>query len=66
MTDLGTSGDTVRQLGVEKFEVRHATGKAWVELHKMQVERGMSWEEAEDRQSTLLEKDEGFYLSNQV
>ncbi|CAG0894216.1 unnamed protein product [Darwinula stevensoni] len=64
--DLGTSGDTVRQIGVEKFEVRHATGKAWVELHKMQVERGMSWEEAEERQSTLSEKDEGFYLSNQV
>jgi hypothetical protein len=46
--------------------LRHATGNAKTELHQVQVERGMPWDEALERSKELQLKNEGFYISKQV
>ncbi|CAG0893596.1 unnamed protein product [Cyprideis torosa] len=60
--DLGSHGDKVTRVEKNVYESRHATGKAVTELHKVRVERGMSWQEAQEKYSTLLDDDEGFYV----
>ena len=45
---------------------KHATGKAKIELHVLSVERGLSWEGAQEKWAELTGIDEGFYLANQV
>ena len=49
--DVGmTQEDHVELVKTHTFLRKHATGKAKIELHVLQVERGMSWDQA-------LEKD---------
>ena len=48
------------------FLRKHATGKAKIELHVLSVERGLSWEGAQEKWAELTGIDEGFYLANQV
>ncbi|CAB3359035.1 Hypothetical predicted protein [Cloeon dipterum] len=64
--DLGAGGEHVKRVRVVTFLRPHATGKAVTELHTVSVERGMSWEEAEEKAALLMHKDEGYYLSHQI
>lgn len=64
--DLGTAGDNVRRVKVDEFIRSHATGTAKTELHTVGVERGLSFEAAQELWKELAGKDEGYYLSNQV
>lgn len=45
--DLGKS-ESVTRIKLIRFLRRHATGVAPIELHTVQVERGMIWQEAID------------------
>ena len=45
-TDLGTGGDQVRKLETRVFVGRAEKGGFRVEMQKIGVERGVSWEEA--------------------
>ena len=49
-----------------QFMRKHATGKAKIELHVLNVERGLSWEGAQEKWEMLTGTEEGFYLSQQV
>ncbi|XP_065173122.1 protein strawberry notch isoform X2 [Atheta coriaria] len=64
--DLGAGGENVKRVKTVTFLRKHATGTAPTELHTVQVERGMSWEEAHDKWSELPGTKEGFYVSHQV
>lgn len=44
--DLGTAGENVVRTKLIRFIRKHATGVAPTELHTVQVERGMIWQEA--------------------
>lgn len=47
--DLGAAGENVTRIKLIKFIRKHATGTAPAELHTIQVERGMIWQEAIDK-----------------
>lgn len=47
--DLGTAGENVTRVRLMRFIRKHATGIAPAELHTVQVERGMIWQEAIDK-----------------
>lgn len=47
--DLGAAGENVSRIKLMKFIRKHATGTAPAELHTIQVERGMIWQEAIDK-----------------
>jgi len=66
--DVGmTQEDHVELVKTHTFLRKHATGKAKIELHVLQVERGMSWEQAIEKDKELANTDnEGFWLSHQV
>lgn len=64
--DLGSAGENVKQVKMYSFLRKHATGVATTQLHIVQVERGMSWDEAFEKWSELSGPKEGFYLSHQV
>ncbi|CAK1590016.1 unnamed protein product [Parnassius mnemosyne] len=64
--DLGSAGESVRRVHCVRFLRRHATGRAPVELHTVQTERGMDWIEALEKESELSGPKEGFYLSQQA
>lgn len=49
LTDLGTAGESVQRTKLVRFIRKHATGVAPTELHTVQVERGMIWQEAIDK-----------------
>ena len=65
--DVGlTAEDHVELVRTHTFLRKHATGKAKIELHVLSVERGLSWEAAQEKWAELTGIDEGFYLANQV
>ena len=66
--DVGmTQEDHVELVKTHTFLRKHATGKAKIELHVLQVERGMSWEQAVEKNDEVASTDdEGFWLSHQV
>ncbi|CAG0919140.1 unnamed protein product [Notodromas monacha] len=64
--DLGGSEDRLKVLNVDKWMIKHGTGTASVLLHKVQVERGMSWEEAKRKAADLDNSVEGFYLTRDL
>jgi len=65
--DVGmTQEDHVELVKTHTFLRKHATGKAKIELHVLQVERGMSWEGALEREKECGGESEGFWLSHQV
>jgi len=37
-----------------------------IEMHKLSIERGMSWEESREKYDVMVKKHEGYYLSHQV
>lgn len=47
-TDLGEKSENVIRIKLIRFLRKHATGIAPIELHTVQVERGMIWQEAID------------------
>lgn len=49
ISDLGTAGENVTRIKLIRFIRKHATGIAPTELHTVQVERGMIWQEAIDK-----------------
>eukprot|EP00092_Neocalanus_flemingeri_P007898 GFUD01008524.1.p1 GENE.GFUD01008524.1~~GFUD01008524.1.p1 ORF type:complete len:1137 (+),score=338.24 GFUD01008524.1:191-3601(+) len=65
--DVGmTQEDHVELVKTHTFVRKHATGKAKIELHVLQVERGMSWEGAQEKEKEVGGENEGFWLSHQV
>lgn len=64
--DLGVSGESVRRVKLVRFLRKHATGVAPTELHVVQVERGMNWNEAKDLWNDTTDPFEGFYVSHQL
>jgi len=66
--DVGmTKEDRVELVKTHCFTRKHATGKAKIELHVLQVERGMSWEAAEQKKDEAAQdENEGYWLSMQV
>ncbi|XP_062554438.1 protein strawberry notch isoform X2 [Armigeres subalbatus] len=64
--DLGAAGENVTRIKITKFIRKHSTGVAPTELHMVQVERGMIWQEAIDKWADLGGEKEGFYLSRQA
>ena len=86
--DVGmTKEDKVELVKTHSFTRKHATGKAKIELHVLQVqrpllvspgkclimgsfdqvERGMSWEAAEQKkEEAAQDENEGYWLSMQV
>lgn len=60
--DLGTGDDQVRKLETRVFTGRVDNGSFRVEMHKIGVERGVSWEEAMDLYKEHSNDDDGFYL----
>jgi len=64
--DVGAGGENVQRVRCVAFLRPHATGKARAELHTVAVERGLSFEDAQEKAALLVHKDEGFYLSHQV
>merc|ERR1719225_1203334 len=66
--DVGmTQEDHVELVKTHTFLRKHATGKAKIELHVLQVERGMSWEQALEKEKEMAStENEGFWLSHQV
>lgn len=46
MSDLGMGGDEARKLETRVFMGRYESGFFRVEIHKIGVERGVSWEDA--------------------
>lgn len=65
--DLGdSSGDKTSLSSTEVFNRKHATGSGKIELHRVVVERGVSWEEALQKSESLSGKNDGFYLANDV
>ncbi len=61
-----TEEDKVELIKTHTFTSKHATGEAKIELHVLQVERGLSWHGAREKWKQLVSADEGFYLSHQV
>ncbi|XP_045468793.1 protein strawberry notch homolog 1-like isoform X4 [Harmonia axyridis] len=66
--DLGVSSqDVIKRVRTITFLYKHATGIAPIELHKLIVERGMSWKAAEEKyKEVCTEEYEGFFQSHQV
>ncbi|XP_034241006.1 protein strawberry notch-like [Thrips palmi] len=64
--DLGASGEEVKIFKVSKFQRKHATGTAAVQLYGVHVDRGMPWSKATERNLGLVGEEEGFYISHQV
>lgn len=64
--DLGAAGENVTRIKITKFLRKHSIGVAPTELHTVQVERGMIWQEVIDRWANLTSEKEGFYLSKQA
>ena len=67
--DVGlTDEDMVELVKTHTFIRKHSTGKAKIELHVLNVERGLSWEAAKEKWEELIgnPSEEGFYLSHQV
>lgn len=66
--DVGmTQEDHVELARTYTFLRKHATGKAKIELHVLQVERGMSWDQALEKEKECAStENEGFWLSHQV
>ncbi|KAK6047535.1 hypothetical protein COOONC_14960, partial [Cooperia oncophora] len=62
--DLGTGGDQVRKLETRVFVGRAEKGGFRVEMQKIGVERGLSWEEAFALYKEHNTDEDGFYVSN--
>lgn len=60
--DLGTGDDQVRKLETRVFTGRVDNGSFRVEMHKIGVERGVSWDEAMELYKEHSNDDDGFYL----
>ncbi|EYB83525.1 hypothetical protein Y032_0334g2852 [Ancylostoma ceylanicum] len=62
--DLGTGGDQVRKLETRVFVGRAEKGGFRVEMQKIGVERGISWDEAFALFKEHNSDEDGFYVSN--
>ncbi|VDN25874.1 unnamed protein product, partial [Cylicostephanus goldi] len=62
--DLGTGGDQVRKLETRVFVGRAEKGGFRVEMQKIGVERGLSWDEAYALYKEHNSDEDGFYVSN--
>ncbi|VDM12656.1 unnamed protein product [Wuchereria bancrofti] len=62
--DLGMGGDEARKLETRVFMGRYESGFFRVEIHKIGVERGVSWEDAYAIWKDHHEDQDGFYLAS--
>uniref|UniRef100_A0A915PC79 Uncharacterized protein n=1 Tax=Setaria digitata TaxID=48799 RepID=A0A915PC79_9BILA len=62
--DLGMGGDEARKLETRVFTGRYESGFFRVEIHKIGVERGVSWEDAYAIWKDHHEDQDGFYLAS--
>ncbi|GMS88138.1 hypothetical protein PENTCL1PPCAC_10313, partial [Pristionchus entomophagus] len=60
--DLGTGGDQVRKLETRVFLGRREKGSFRVEMHKIGVERGVSWDDAHAIWKEHNTGEDGFYV----
>ena len=64
--NLRSGQDEVKRKKVISFVTRHPTGVASIDLHTIEVERGMSWDQAKEKWSLLVGPQEGFYITVDV
>lgn len=64
-TELGDVGKPKLMETVEFYQ-KHATGTGRIELHKISVARGMTWEQSLIKFNSLIGEVNGYYLSNDV
>lgn len=65
--DLGdTNSGEMQVTKTTKYTRKHATGSGEIVMHRIVVERGMSWKESQEKYTELTGKHEGYYLANQV
>ena len=61
--DLSSHMGNVQRLDHRVFYTKHSTGITQIELHKVGVDRGMSWEEAKAKYDFCKTPEEGFYIN---
>ncbi|KAK0409136.1 hypothetical protein QR680_004360 [Steinernema hermaphroditum] len=61
--DLGTGSDVVRKMETRVFVGHAQKGSFRVEMHKVVVERGVSWEQAMELYKDHNSEEDGFYIS---
>ncbi|KAK4336681.1 hypothetical protein RND71_044107 [Anisodus tanguticus] len=62
--DLTSEFGQMERLEHKTYLTRHSTGLTKIELHKIAVERGISWDKAVEINSQCKDKEEGFYILN--
>ncbi|XP_031638010.1 protein strawberry notch-like [Contarinia nasturtii] len=60
--DMGNTNN-VKVLSTRTFNRKHATGIAPIELHTIEIDRGITFEEAEKKYAKSNDQNEGFYIS---
>ncbi|XP_031629195.1 protein strawberry notch-like [Contarinia nasturtii] len=60
--DMGNTNN-VKVLSTRTFNRKHATGIAPIELHTIEIDRGITFEEAEEKYAKSNDQNEGFYIS---
>lgn len=51
---------------VTNYLTRHATGKAKTDLYRVDIEKGLTWEDAMAKRAKIDDPNEGFYLYKDV
>ena len=64
--DLGMGGEGCKRTKTRTWVSKHSTGTAKTDLHTVNVERGMSWEQATEKIEQLEGEYDGFYVSHQI
>ena len=64
--DLCIGVEGCKSSRVAEWSRQHSTGKASLSLHRLQVERGLSWQRAIEKHHMLDKPGEGFYLSKKI
>ena len=64
--DLCVGDDGCKSQLLYTWDCEHSTGKASTSLYRLQVQRGMTWQQAIEKAHMLLQPGEGFYLSKRL
>jgi hypothetical protein len=59
-------GQNIPRIKLQTFTSDTVTGTAKIELHRLEIDRGMSWETALEKWNSLTGDNEGFYISKKV
>lgn len=64
--DLCVGADGCNSELIREWNCVHSTGKATTSLHRLQVKRGLSWQNAIEKAHMLFKEGEGFYLCKRL